>query len=407
MEEAASEEKSAYALTPRMETIREALKPIADAICAYPGVFEAALWWRLGACEGIVRSANAGAPADRARDAAIAALARRIEFVDRPLDGNSAFVLGSHEIHALCKGMPSAIGPEISVFARAASSATAQVRVMVLAGKAADAPATLTVVELGWRAAVCALGAAEKEQSRAFWRSRAIDAGEECSRARADSQAEAKRHSAELAAVQTELADQRAMAANLALRMFTAIDEERARIARDLHDDQAQLIAAAQVALEHGGGQARAIFTRASDELRRAVRGLKAAALGRQNLERALRAEFKLLAEAGIAAKLTLGPGAKRLSRSAQQLCWHAAREALANVIRHSRASRVEVAISRRRGCAVISITDNGHGMPAGRPRNSSGLDGLGERLRLMGGSLTIESAPGATRAVAEIPELA
>ena len=52
------------------------------------------------------------------------------------------------------------------------------------------------------------------------------------------------------------------------MRLFGAVEDERVRIARDLHDDQAQLLAAARLALEGGRDEARAIFERLEGELR-------------------------------------------------------------------------------------------------------------------------------------------
>lgn len=394
MEEAASEDKSEEAFAPREATMRAALEPVAEAISAFPGVLEAALCWRMGACDGIVRASSVANQMNSVADATLSAFTRELEFLDRPSDGDSAFALDAREVRVIADGESGNGTSAVSAFARVGRTPAAEIRLLVLAHKAVNDAAVRAVAELGWRAAVCAIAAEERHQALAFWRKRAIDAAGESSRARAD-----------MAAISAELAQQRAATAKLALRMFNAVDEESARIARDLHDEQAQLIAAAQIALETGGAEARAIFRRASDELRRTIRGLKAAALGERSLARALRAEFKLMADAGIKGKLTLGPGAKRLSRGARQLCWQVAREALSNVIRHSHASRVEVAISRRRGSAVISIADDGRGIPS-KIGQTGGLGGLSERLRMTGGNLAIESAPGATRIVAEIPEL-
>lgn len=261
------------------------------------------------------------------------------------------------------------------------------------------------LADLGCGAALSALTAEEKEASRAFWRKRAIEAGDKHSRARAELDALDKEHRAARKALEAELAQERALVRRLALRMFAAIDEERSRIARDLHDDQAQLLAAARIALEGGRDEARAIFKRLEQELRRKIRELRPAALGDQTLEDALRGEFKRLAEAGIEANLSRGVGAATLSRPVQQLCFQIAREALSNVLRHSRASRVEVGIERKGAVATISIADNGRGIDPGADRRGTGLAGLAERLQLMGGIVRIDSRPGATKLVAEIPE--
>ncbi len=207
--------------------------------------------------------------------------------------------------------------------------------------------------------------------------------------------------------LEDELGRERELVRKLGLRMFAAIDEERARIARDLHDDQAQLLSAAQIALSGGHEQARGIFKRLETELRRRVRELRPARLGEGGLEEALRAEMARLGEAGIKARLKRSrrTADEPLSRPVQELCYQVAREALANVLRHSGATSVEVAIERTNGAARISVLDNGRGITLDPARGGMGLQGLRERIELMGGRLTIDSRPGATRLVAEIPE--
>ncbi len=74
-------------------------------------------------------------------------------------------------------------------------------------------------------------------------------------------------------------------------------------------------------------------------------------------------------------------------------------------MIRHARASRVEIVIEKRGERVQLSILDNGKGIADAAGRGGSGLNGLIERLELMGGRLRIESKPGSTRLVAEIPE--
>lgn len=207
--------------------------------------------------------------------------------------------------------------------------------------------------------------------------------------------------------LEDELGRTRELVRKLGVRMFAAIDEERSRIARDLHDDQAQLLAAAQIALQGGRDQARGIFKRLEKELRQRVRELKPAKLGEMGLDEALRLELGRLTDAGIKVRLKRSRRnpALALSRPVEELCYQVAREAVSNVIRHSGATRVEVSVERRRAAARISVADDGHGMEPGHERGGMGLRGLRERLELMGGTLTIESKPGATRLVADIPE--
>jgi signal transduction histidine kinase len=205
--------------------------------------------------------------------------------------------------------------------------------------------------------------------------------------------------------IESELSRRDALVRRLALRMFVAIDEERARIARDLHDDQAQLIAAVKIALDGRQDAARPIFEQVEKELRRKTRELRPATLGSISLDEAIEREFARLRRAGIGVKLLHGGAVEKISRPVEQLCFQVVREALSNVIRHSRASSVEVAIEKIDSAARVSIIDDGRGIDSGK-NEGTGIVGMRERLELMGGSLKVESKAGGTSVVAEIPEL-
>ena len=123
----------------------------------------------------------------------------------------------------------------------------------------------------------------------------------------------------------------------LALRMFAAIDEERARIARDLHDDQAQLLAAAKIALDGPPEAARTIFTQVEESLRRKTRELRPATLGNASLDEAIDREFARLTSAKVKASLlhlTDQAWPKKSPARSQQLCFQIVREVISNVIR-------------------------------------------------------------------------
>jgi signal transduction histidine kinase len=193
----------------------------------------------------------------------------------------------------------------------------------------------------------------------------------------------------------------------LALRMFAAIDEERTRIARDLHDDQAQLLAAAKIALDGPPEAARSIFKQVEGELRRKTRELRPTSIGNASLDEAIEREFGRLNRAGVKAKfvhLDSGAAAETISRPVQQLCFQVVREALSNVIRHARAKSVRITIESDHAAARILITDDGRGIGIGSAEGT-GLTGMRERLELMGGRLIVESRAGRTTVLAEIPE--
>jgi len=210
--------------------------------------------------------------------------------------------------------------------------------------------------------------------------------------------------------MEREAARRSLLVRQLALRMFAAIDEERARIARDLHDDQAQLLAAAKIALEGRGEAARAIFKQIEEELRRKTRELRPVTIGDASLDEAIEREFPRLHRAGVTASLIhlVHDGAvEKISPPVQQLCFQVVREALANVIRHARAKSVQITIDSTDAAARVSVTDDGCGISPHVKGEGIGLAGMRERLELMGGSLTVASRAGRTTVVAEIPELA
>jgi signal transduction histidine kinase len=204
------------------------------------------------------------------------------------------------------------------------------------------------------------------------------------------------------------LARARALVRELGVRLFAAADTERARIARDLHDDQAQLLAAARLALEGGGDEARAILDRLQTELRERLHELRPAMLGERKITDALREQLARLSEAGISTQLTGAAAADRLPAGVQQVCFQVAREALANVARHADATRVEVRVGRHAGGARLTVSDNGRGVEPGAADDAveggMGLKGLAERLEYAGGSMRFESRKGLTRLIADIP---
>ena len=209
--------------------------------------------------------------------------------------------------------------------------------------------------------------------------------------------------------LEREAARRTRLVRQLALRMFSAVDEERLRIARDLHDDQAQLIAAVKIALEGPREAARPIFKQVEEELRRKTRELRPATLGNGSLEEAIEREFERLNQAGVKAKVlhsVHGDSVEKFSRPVQQLCFQVIREALSNVIRHAHAKSVEVMFECIGGTARVSVSDDGRGIGNGNGEGT-GLTGVRERLGLMGGRLTVESRAGRTTVVAEIPESA
>jgi len=200
--------------------------------------------------------------------------------------------------------------------------------------------------------------------------------------------------------------------------------EERNRIARDLHDTLAQSLAAIALHLESahalaGRGDAdRAVDTiertlrltrSALDEARRSVLELRAPPLDGRGLIEAIRIAGRALRDAdGRAMEVSVHgiDGADALPAAVENGLFHIAREALANVARHSGTRSAVVTLERRRDAVALRIADEGVGFDLSVvPRDRFGLVGMSERARLMGGTLQVASAPGkGTMILVDVP---
>jgi signal transduction histidine kinase len=211
---------------------------------------------------------------------------------------------------------------------------------------------------------------------------------------------------------------------------ISAQEDERRRLARELHDETAQTIAALSIALDRARdglvgadpeassqiGQAKELSSRLLTETRRLILGLRPTLLDDMGLLPAIRwyAESHL-GEKGIAVTIEeeeeVAEPAERLPAHIEVALFRVVQEAIANVARHSRAKRVDVRLSQRAGEVVVTVADDGIGFDVARvlgqtgPTESVGLLGMQERARLLGGRLEIVShAGGGTQIRVEVP---
>nr|WP_296225791.1 sensor histidine kinase [Ralstonia sp. UBA689] len=203
----------------------------------------------------------------------------------------------------------------------------------------------------------------------------------------------------------------------------TAREEEKRRIARELHDELAQSLAALKVDMqlfEHqlaGGSkslaQRVALMERTLDDAiaatRRIASDLRPPMLDDLGLVPACRWLIQSFQRRyGIQCELTIVPSQFELAEPYATTVYRAMQECLANVARHAQASLVHVRLSYCAPELVLSVRDNGVGFDqasAGRS-DSFGLIGLRERAYLVQGRLRIESSPGAgTLVELTIPE--
>jgi signal transduction histidine kinase/uncharacterized protein YhfF len=218
--------------------------------------------------------------------------------------------------------------------------------------------------------------------------------------ARAGAEIERRRHQAVLRTRDAEVAAARA-------RVLDAADGERQRIGRDLHDGAQQRI----VALGHLIGIARRKLPEdvpadalelldrahqearlATDELRELARGLHPAGLSEKGLGSALEA---LAGRSPIPLHIDALPE-RRLPAPVELTAFYLASEGLTNTVKHADADAARIAVTNRLGEAIVRFSDDGRGgAGADGGGGGGGLAGLSDRVAALGGSLTVDSAPG------------
>jgi signal transduction histidine kinase len=199
-----------------------------------------------------------------------------------------------------------------------------------------------------------------------------------------------------------------------------AAEKERERWARELHDGAMQGLAAVRIilatALQSTGERRASRIESAAEEamvhlegqineLNRLINDLRPAALERLGLAGAIRAlaeEHSARSGAAIEAQVEI---ATDPSRDQERIVYRLVQEALTNVLKHARASRVEVVAREAEGAIQIVVRDDGEGFDPTASTAGRGLDGMRERLQLFGGEIEIVSQPGAgTEISARVP---
>lgn len=195
-----------------------------------------------------------------------------------------------------------------------------------------------------------------------------------------------------------------------ATAVLRAQEGERARVARDLHDEVNQALAAVSLRLAATAENAPSEFAgelketqrlanQAMQELLGLARELRPSALDDHGLMAALRTQVRLFGERwGIPAHFAADGTRPMIGEFEQLVVYRVVQEALSNIARHADAKRVKVTVL---GCNSpllrVTITDDGEGFDPGRLNNGrSGLAGMRERALLAGGRLEISSKPGA-----------
>jgi signal transduction histidine kinase len=217
----------------------------------------------------------------------------------------------------------------------------------------------------------------------------------------------------ELAGTAIANADSRAQLTASRARIVSTADSARRHIERDLHDGTQQRLVAISLTLRLAQatvppgltelqdqlGRIADELTGAIEELREIARGIHPAILSEGGLGPALRT---LARRAAIPVELDLRTTA-RAADPIEVAAYYVVSEALTNATKYARASCARVAIDQRDGRLDLSIRDDGVG--GADPAGGSGLIGLRDRVQALGGSIEVDSPPGAgTAIVVELP---
>jgi signal transduction histidine kinase len=200
-----------------------------------------------------------------------------------------------------------------------------------------------------------------------------------------------------------------------------AADAERARWARELHDDPLQIFGGLRVLLS--GVLRRADPARYEAAMREAVEGieqgiaglraiiadLRPAALDEIGLKPAIEALLERRGEGPleIARRLDLPdptPGSPTFDPELETTVYRLVQEALTNVVKHAHATRVDVNVTASDERVTIEVVDDGTGFDVAAHTEGFGLAGMRERVYLYGGGLEIESSERGTRLIATLP---
>jgi PAS domain S-box-containing protein len=241
----------------------------------------------------------------------------------------------------------------------------------------------------------------------------------------ADLEARVAARTAEIAALLERSGHMQAQLRHLSHRVLEAQEEERKRISRELHDQIAQVLISIDldlVALAREAASTPPVLKKRIERTQRLVedsvnslhrftRELRPRILDDLGLIPALHAYMEdYQKRTGIRVRFTAFAGVEQLSSASRMALYRVVQAGLSNVAQHAKASRVAVRIQQCPRAVRLEIKDDGIGfvLGAGSPAKHGqrlGLLGMKERVEMVGGTFTIESAPGhGTTVRAEIP---
>ncbi len=248
---------------------------------------------------------------------------------------------------------------------------------------------------------------------------------EDVARARDQLELRVQERTAQIEQLYQELKQRDQLRAKLLEKLIGAQEEERRRIARELHDETSQVIGALALGLDTAIAtlpagasrerleEARALALRTLDGIHRLSFDLRPSVLDDLGLFRAIEwyAE-RDLKKRGIAVRCEGEEEEKgRVPSEVETALFRAVQEAITNIVKHAQAETVLIQCSRTPEAVTIEVEDDGQGFdPASISETAAsgrglGLAGIKERVEILGGSAIIQSAPGqGTRLVLKVP---
>lgn len=214
--------------------------------------------------------------------------------------------------------------------------------------------------------------------------------------------AEAERLELAFLRMMRRLEAERRRSSNAAL---AAQEEERARVARDLHDQVNQSLTGVLLRLEVTRSEAppelaaeieetSLLAHQAMDELLTVARQLRPTALDDLGLRAAIAGLVKQLDRPGLTATFSCNDDPSGLDPDIQLVIYRVSQEAIGNAVRHSGAGRIDATLNRKDDRFELTVTDDGSGFTFDQATSGLGLGGMRERAILVGGELDIESRP-------------
>jgi signal transduction histidine kinase len=202
-------------------------------------------------------------------------------------------------------------------------------------------------------------------------------------------------------------------------RVLSAQEDERRRLARELHDETGQALtsillglrgledAKDEETLRAAVGEVRELVRSTLQDVRRLAVELRPKALDDFGLVAAVERLTESFAEqTGIAVEFVPNVPESRFPPDVETALYRIVQESLTNVVKHARAGHVSVVLTQKDGSVSVVVEDDGVGFEPARARDGGlGLVGMRERVGLLGGRVAVESRPGAgTTFVAEVP---